>query len=729
MAQTEPLTHGASPSFDEACAKAMQLQVAGRSDLAEPIYRSILDLQPTHGAANYCMGMLLVQARRPGDALDHLLAAINAKPEIADYWLGYLEALLLLGDKTEATNTLALARQHGLAGKAADDFALRLDAQMPRAAAAAHAASNDAAIAPNAPRALRRREAQAIRRREAAVLSMVKQGRFRDALPLSREMTERFPEYGAGWKMFAAMLWAAGTQEDAIAAMQTSVRLLPQDAEAHANLGTALNKMRRVDEAEKWLRHALQIDPNFAPAHSQLADNYQLQGRYADAEASFRRAIALYPGDSSSIAETHTGFLFMLNHNPDAGADTLFTEHCRVGAHLERSVRQPASRHSNDPNPDRCLQVGFVSADLRNHAVASFIEPILSEWQNSGDLRTTVYFTHAAEDEVSRRLRGYVSRWFPVCGLSDAQLAQKIADDGIDILIDLSGHTSMHRLGAFARKPAPIQASWLGYPATTGLRAMDYYLADKYFLPPGRFDRYFLEKLAYLPAVWAFQPLASAPLVNPLPALESGCLTFGSFNRLGKINQATVQLWSQLLRVLPEARMLIAGVPLERQHHRVADWFEAAGIARDRLSFHPFSNMESLLALHHQVDMVLEPTPYTGCTSNNHALWMGLPTLTLAGSTPASRLAAANLGHLGLDEFIAASPDDFVARGARWARDLPALAALRAGLRARWLAAPARRPAFVAAGIQLALRRMWRQWCAELPPESFEITGLEADSR
>ncbi len=708
----------------------MQLQVAGRSDLAEPIYRSILDLQPTHGTANYCMGMLLVQARRPADGLAHLLAAINAKPEIPDYWLGYLEALLLLGERTEAASTLALARQHGLAGKAADEFALRLESQMPRAAAASPAACNDAAIAPKAPRASRRREAQAVRRQEAAVLGMVRQGRFRDALPLAREMTERFPKHGAGWKVFAAMLWAAGSQEDAITAMQTSVRLLPEDAEAHTNLGTALNKMRRIDEAEKRLLRALQIDPNFAPAHSQLADNYQLQGRYADAEASFRRAIASYPrNSSSSIEETHTGFLFMLNHNPATDADTLFTEHCRVGEYLESSVSRPASRHSNDPNPDRCLQVGFVSADLRNHAVANFIEPILHQWQNSGDLRTAVYSTHAAEDEVSRRLRGYVSRWFPVSGMPNAQLAQKIADDGIDILIDLSGYTSMHRLGAFARKPAPIQASWLGYPATTGLRAMDYYLADRYFLPPGRFDRYFLEKLVYLPAVWGFQPLASAPLVNPLPALESGHLTFGSFNRLGKINLATVQLWSQLLRVLPEAKMLIAGIPMERQHQRVADWFEAAGIARSRLSFHPWSDMESLLALHHQVDMVLEPTPYTGCTSNNHALWMGLPTLTLAGPTPASRLAAANLGHLGLDEFIAVSPDDFVARGLRWARDLPALAALRAGLRARWLAAPARRPAFVAAGIELALRRMWRRWCAGLPPASFEITGAEADSR
>jgi predicted O-linked N-acetylglucosamine transferase (SPINDLY family) len=703
----------------------MQLQVAGRLDLAEPIYRSILELHPTHGAANYCIGMLLVQLRRPADGLPHLLAALNAHPEIADYWLGYLEALLLLGEHGEAASTLALARRHGLTGQATDEFAQRLESSLAHAAAPATppARSNEPAAVRNSARAARRRDAHASRR-QASVLALVKEGRFRDALPLARDLTERFPEYGAGWKIFAAMLWAAGTQEEALAAMHASVRLLPADAEAHANLGTALNKMRRIDEAEKCLLHALKIDPNFAPAHSQLADNYQLQGRYADAEASFRRALGACPGGFSAAGdEVHTGFLFMLNHNPDVDADTLFAEHCRVGACLEKSAPRVRARHANDPTPERCLQVGFVSADLRCHAVANFIEPVLREWQDKDSLRITIYYTHASEDEVSRRLRGYVSRWVPVGGESNAQLAQRIEGDSIDILIDVSGYTSMHRLGAFARKPAPVQASWLGYPSTTGLRSMDYYLTDRHFLPPGEFDRYFIEKLAYLPAVWPFQPHESAPPVNRLPALTSGWLTFGSFNRLGKINESTVRLWSQLLRAVPQAKMLIAGVPLDRQHLQLINWFGEAGIARERLTFEPWSNLEALLALHSQVDIVLEPTPYTGCTTTNHALWMGLPTLTLVGRTPASRLAAANLGHLGLDEFIAASPAEFVAKGVGWAKDLPGLAALRAGLRARWLSASARQPAFVAAGIEQALRHMWRQWCAGLPAESFEIAG------
>ncbi len=356
-------------------------------------------------------------------------------------------------------------------------------------------------------------------------------------------------------------------------------------------------------------------------------------------------------------------------------------------------------------------------------AVASFIEPVLRQWSNSRTLETSVYYCHPTEDDDSRRLKGYVSRWCSVFGISNSRLAQQIADDRIDVLIDLSGHTSMHRLAAFAHRPAPVQVSWLGYPATTGLNSMDYYLTDEHFLPRGEFERYFTEKLAYVPVVWPFQPLGTAPPVNRLPALQSGALTFGSFNRLGKINEMTIRLWARLLCALPTARMIIAGVPLERQHHQLIDWFIDAGVGRGRLSFHPWVDQETHLALHHPVDIALETFPYTGCTTSNHALWMGVPTLTLVGTTPASRLSAANLGHLGLTEFIASSADEFVQKGLHWAAHLDDLAELRAGLRARWQGVSARDPAFVAAGIERGLRHMWRRWCAGLPPETFAITA------
>ncbi len=723
----------------------MQLQVAGRLDLAEPLYRSILKEAPAHGAANYCLGMLLVQRRRPGEGLPHLLAAVSARSDVADYWLGYMEALLLLDMTAQAVQTLALARQRGVAGHDLDEFAARLGAAAaspvatvtsaptaipaPAATPAPNATPAPAATPANTAPAERklspgakRRQALAISRQEAALLALVEAGRFSEALPLAQDMTERFPSHGRSWKVLAAMQWAVQSPERALPAMHTSVALLPDDAEAHANLGTAYNKLRRLDDAEKWLKSALAIDMSFAPAHSQLGDNYQLQGRYAEAEACFRRAIALFPQDpSAEIDAPHSGLLFMLNHNPAVTADDLFLEHCRVGEYVAGAVRDVRREHHNDPDPTRRLRVGLVSADLRNHAVMHFIEPILRQWASSATLQTVVYYGYHSEDEDTRRLKGHVSEWHATFGMSNRQLAEKIAADGIDLLIDLSGHTAMHRLATFAHKPAPVQVSWLGYPATTGLAAMDYYLTDEHFFPPGEFDRYFTEKLAYLPAVWPFEPLATAPAVNRLPALDAGVLTFGSFNRLGKINQATVALWARVLDALPGSTMVIAGVPLEGQHRRLIEWFADGGVAAERLTFHPWTTQEAQLALHHSVDIALETMPYTGCTTSNHALWMGVPSLTLIGATPASRLCAANLGHLQLQDFVAKSGDEFVAKALQWASNREALAELRAGLRARWQASPARDPRFVADGIERALRHMWRRWCTGLAPERFAI--------
>ena len=708
----------------------MALQVAGRLDLAEPIFRSILGFEPTHGAANYCLGMMLVQLRRPVLALPHLLAALNANPEIADYWLGYLEALLLLGERAQAADTLALARRHGLAGRAADEFQGRLESHITLHAAELRPPnSTEPASAPLPAPASQPEDASLVQREEAALLAMVTERRFADALPIARDMTERHPGHGPAWKILGAMLWAADAPDEALQAMMTSVRLLPDDAEAHGNLGSALSRMQRLDEAGMWLRRALEIDPTFAAGHSRIGTNLQLEGRYAEAEVSLRRAIELSSPDFVEGVDTsHTNLLFILNHNPAVAAQTLLDEHRRVAAYLEAGLPSSRPPHSNLRDPERCLRIGFVSADLRDHAVASFIEPIFSEWRNHARLQVTAYYSNATEDAVSRRLRAYVSRWRPVFDLSEAQLSRTIEDDGIDILIDLSGYTAFHRLRTFAHKPAPLQASWLGYPATTGLKAMDYYLADRHFLPPGQFDRYYTEKLVYLPAVWTFQPCETAPPVNLLPALASGSLTFGSFNRLGKINETTVALWALLLRAVPDARMIIAGVPLERRHHELIDWFRSAGIARERLTFHPWTNQAALLTLHNDVDIVLEPTPYSGCTSTNHALWMGVPALTLVGSTPASRLSAANLGHLGLDVFVATTPQEFAAKGVYWTTHLGELAELRAGLRARWLAVPARQAAFVAGGLERALRHMWRRWCASLPPESFDATVLQPKS-
>jgi predicted O-linked N-acetylglucosamine transferase (SPINDLY family) len=730
MPQNDQLPSGITPNLDELCGKGMSLQLAGQVELAERTYRAILLAAPSHAAANHCLGMLKVQGRHPRDALPHLLRALETDPTVRDYWLGYLEALLLAGYMQDAEETLALARGHGLAGAAVENYARRLESARQAPAAEVPAQPSDAvdSVPGEAPlsRAARRRKDRLGREREDALIALLKGGRFADALAGAIALTQLFPERGLGWKTLGALLAADKRHEEAVAAMRTSVSLLPEDAEAHSNLGATLVEMNRMEEAESCLLRALTIDRNFAAAHAQLGNVYQVQGRYPEAEASLRSAIALKFGDSAADHNlVYSSVLFMLSHNPNLDADSLFAEHCRVGDQLEGEVRAHWPNHKNSADPDRTLQVGIVSGDLFNHPVAAFIEPLLAEVQHDARLEMHAYYNNPIEDDVSARLRGYVRHWNSVFALSDAELAHRIKNDRIDILLDLSGHTSLNRLRTFARKPAPVQASWIGYPGTTGLRAMDYFLADPHFLPPGQFDKHFTEKLVYLPAQTPFRPHESAPPVNALPALSAGHITFGSFNRLGKISAATVSLWSQLLRRIPTARMILAGIPLDSQHLKLIERFRHHGIAPERLTCHPRCAMESYLALHHQVDLCLDTMPYCGGTTTIHALWMGVPTLTLAGPTPAARSGAAIMGQLGLHEFIAHSAAQFVDMGEAWANDLTKLAQLRAALRMRWMESPGRRPEVIAAEFTLALRRMWRRWCAKLPAESFRTSDSE----
>jgi predicted O-linked N-acetylglucosamine transferase (SPINDLY family) len=354
------------------------------------------------------------------------------------------------------------------------------------------------------------------------------------------------------------------------------------------------------------------------------------------------------------------------------------------------------------------------------------MEPLLAQLKNRPALELHAYHASDVFDAVSERIRGHLKGWVPVSGLTNAQLASRIAADEVDILVDLSGHTALNRLPVFAQKPAPLQASFIGYPGTTGLRAMDYFFSDPHFMPPGEFDRHFTERLVYLPAQTPFQPHESAPEVNASPALATGRLTFGSFNRIEKINDWTIGSWSRLMRELPDTTLIIGGIRLESQRRRLMERFEECGITRQRLELHPPYDMRAYLALHHRVDICLDTSPYNGGTTTVHGLWMGVPTLTLAGCTPAARSGAAILGRIGLHEFIAKSCEEFCAAGVRWAERIAELAQLRADLRHRCRNSSARRADLIADALESALRHMWRRWCAGLPAETFATNNLES---
>jgi predicted O-linked N-acetylglucosamine transferase (SPINDLY family) len=465
------------------------------------------------------------------------------------------------------------------------------------------------------------------RRQFDALKAMIAQQRYPDAVVLARTLTTAFPRNGAGWKTLGALLWWSGNYSEALLPMQHSARLLPGDAETHSNLGMALLHAKRTDEAVKSFQRAIRLDGAFAAAHYHLGMARFRQDRYAEAQASLLTSVSLKPEYlTAEVEPCHPILLFLYSHDASIDADTLYAEHRRFGSLIENQVRAADPRDSRLEDPQRRLRIGFVSGDLRNHAVATFLEPVLERLTKYAGVELHAYYAESVEDEVTVRLRAHFMAWNAVALITDEALADLIMSHRIDILFDLSGPTGLNRLRAFARKPAPIQVSWIGYPGTTGLRAVDYHFADRYWLPPGQFDQHFVEKLVYLPVTGIFQPETAAPQVVALPALATGQLTFGTFNRLGKINAATIRLWSKLLRALPASKLIVAGIPQGVQHIQLMEKFAAEGVDRERLTFHSRSGIDLYLALHHQVDLCLDTFPYNGGTTTYHALWMGVPT-------------------------------------------------------------------------------------------------------
>jgi predicted O-linked N-acetylglucosamine transferase (SPINDLY family) len=458
-----------------------------------------------------------------------------------------------------------------------------------------------------------------------------------------------------------------------------------------------------------------------AVTHNNLGMLLAESGLHEQALPHFARATELDPG----LMQAHSNLLFAMSHMEAYTPAQVFDAHRRVGALMSaRAGEVEAPVCSRDGR--RPLRIGFVSADLRRHPVAQVVEPLWMHWRDAGadaGLEVWVYHNSLREDEVSARLRTLARNWRQVIQLDDAALARQIRADGIDILIDLSGHSGHNRLPMFALKPAPLQASWLGYPGSTGLEAIDYYLADRHTVPPGDTSALFTEQVVRLPALCHFPVHALAPPVNALPALQRGQMTFASFNRAIKLGDAVIALWCRVLMALPGARMLLAPFDEDASRARMAERFARHGVAPERLTFMPKTNMADYLALHHDIDMILDTFPYSGGTTTAHALSMGVPVLTLAGATMTSRQSAAILHPVGLAPFVAGSGDEFVAIACSWAGRLPELDALRAGMRHASATAPHCDPALIASAMAVALRRMWQRWCDGEVAQAFEMAA------
>ena len=684
------------------------LQELGRLSEAESCYRQALKLDPSYGKVHGNLGAVLHDLKRLDEAEACYRRALQLSPDNVEVLCNLGNALKDLGRLEESE--AALRRALGISPdsvEAMTNLARTLKA-MDRLAEAEAYVARVVDLNPDSPEAHR-------------YLGDIRymQGRIDEAQTSYRRALVLKPDDFHANCNLGITYWDTACLEQAEKSLRQALAARPDSAEALNILGVILNDIWRLDEAEQYLRRALAIAPDAADMHDNLGTILNNQGRMEEAVASLRRALVIKP----DYSHAHSNMLHVLTLIADLDAQALFAEHREFGIKYETPLRAKWPVFSGERDPSRSLRVGFVSGDLHYHAIASYLEPLLAELAASTRLSLHAYSNSAIEDAVSKRLQQHFVQWRRVVKLSDDSLARQIRSDGIDILIDLSGHTAKNRLLTFARKPAPVQASWMGFPGTTGLDSIDYYLADRFFLPQGQFDDQFTEKIVRLPASAPFMPSSDAPPTNLLPGSTKGYLTFGSFNRVNKLSPQLIALWSRLLRSLPQARMLLGGVDQGERFNTLVHWFASEGIDRGRLDFHPRCDMASYLELHHQVDICLDTYPYGGGTTTLHALWMGVPTLSLAGGIPAGQSGASILGHAGLEEFVARDADEFVSKGVSWQGRLAELADIRAGLRERLASSAIGQPALIAAGLELALRTMWQRWCAGLPPESFEIPG------
>lgn len=665
------MTQGAKVPDLQACIRSCVAHLqAGRLNEVEHLARAALVQYPQAAVVWHLLGVALLSLGRLGEAREALHASLDLAPNNASAWDHLGVTLQRLGDHAEATR----AFEHSLA--------IRPDAASVWSNAAANACDEK---------------------------------RYERAIEHARQALLLDPNLAPACLARGNALSALGRFAEAVTWLERAVELAPSLIEARASLGGVYGEMGRESDALRMLESVIASNPQDPVSRTNYAQALYRLGRIDEALPHYRAAIAADP----MRIEPWNGYLFALTHLPGVTPEALFAAHCEFGELFEEKWRDSWGGWQNERDPDRRLRIGFVSGDLRDHAIAHFIEPVWASLDRT-QFSLHAYHNYAREDSVSARLREQVDAWSNVHEVSDEALFDRIRADLIDVLFDLSGHTAYNRLALFARKPAPVQISALGYPNTTGLRAMDYRIVNGLALGSRDIDRFFTEHLLRLGVGRQFTSQGGLPEVNPLPALSRGYFMFGSFNRPAKIGRETVDLWSKVLHRVPSARMTIGAISNPELEARLTALFEANGIDAARLVFKPRVEMSAYLLMHNDVDLLLDSFPYTGGTTSNHALSMGVPTLTLAGKALQQRQGAGVMLRAGLAEWVVESESEYISKAVATATQPHALAEQRLRLRAHLEALRSAEPRGDDLGS--AIRRVWQRWCKGLPAESLDLT-------
>jgi protein O-GlcNAc transferase len=670
------------------------LHTIGKHDEAIAAFNQALALRPDYPDAHNNLGNVLLYLGQAQQAIDAYRRATSLRPEFVEAHSNLGGALRMAGQNEEATKSCrrAIDLQPGYAPAYVNlGFALRLAGRQNEAEAAYRKALD---LSP-----------ELIEAHNGLANVLLQQQRGDEAIALYREAIRIRPTQPQTHHNLGVALMQLGKTEEAIAAFEKAISLRPDYAEAMNNLGVALQSVERIEEAIQMYRRAIFARPNYVDALNNLGTTQKALALIDEAIALYDQALEISPGDTKANENRLFGLQYSERYNAAEILEECEAWSRRIAEPLGRNI----GRHENSPEPDRRLRIGYISPDFRDHCQSLFTIPLLSR-HDHGRFEIFCYADVPRPDAVTHRLQGYADAWRNTAGQSDEAIANRVREDRIDILIDLTMHMAAGRPLVFARKPAPIQVAWLAYPGTTGMKQIDYRLTDPYLDPPGMNDAFYTEKSVRLPETfWCYAPLEEDLEVNALPASSAGHVTFGCLNNFCKVSDSTLALWGRVLRAVNNSRLILLS---PNGSHR-QEVLRKLDIAPDRIEFLAFLPRGEYLKMYHRIDICLDTLPYNGHTTSLDSFWMGVPVITLLGKTVAGRAGWCQLCNLNLKELANRSEEQFIQTATALAGDLPKLAALRKGLRAKMAASPLMDAQRFAGNVEAAYREMWRRWCAD----------------
>jgi predicted O-linked N-acetylglucosamine transferase (SPINDLY family) len=641
---------------------ALKYHQSGQFPEAESIYRQLLADDPKHADALHLLGVIAYQTGRHEEAVDLINRAIALNNKTGEYF-----------------------RNLGLALASLRRFE-------PAAAAYREALK----LRPNYPKCLNNL---------AGVLQHL--NRLDDAIGAARRAVQLQPNYPDAWNGLGALFFTRGDAISAAASYREAIKHQPVYPQAYFNLGIAAQHMGKMDEAIIAYRKAVEQKPNYPEAWTNLGVCLKLTGQLDDGLAAYQKAVDLQPGNTVA----HSNLIYLLQFHAGYGPAEIFA----AQQDWERKHAEPLKAlikpHLNNRDPNRRIKIGYVSPDLRHHVVGSNLLPLLRE--HTHEQFEIICYAHVEKpDSMSLRLKSFADGWRDIRNLSDADAAELIRKDQIDILVDLTLHMADNKLLLFARKPAPVQVSYLGYCGGTGLKTIDYRISDPHMDPTEEDLKFYSETTVRLPnSYWCYQRPDPAPPQRPPPVVKNGFITFGCLNNFAKVTAPTMDVWSRVLLAVPKSKLIIHAQP--GPHIQMTkDRFKSNGVDPERLEFVGKQAFWQYLQTFDRIDIVLDPFPYGGGITTCDGLWMGAPAITLSGTIAVGRGGRSILSNIGLGEWVAYTHDDYVRLAVDLASDVPRLEKLRDTMRERMLRSPMMDAKRFAKDVEEAYREMWRKYCA-----------------